>query len=1082
MRCSSCGSENPDGKRFCADCGAELVNRCARCGSENPAGKKFCGDCGAAIGSDSAAPIATAVNLQGTEAGGERRHLTVLFCDLVGSTEIASRLDPEEWREIVAEYHRAAAHSIERYGGHVAQYLGDGVMAYFGYPAAHDNDAERGARAGLAILDAIAELNEQAERPKLAARVGIDSGAVVVGAGASREADVFGDTPNIAARGQAVAEPGTVIITDAAHRLVSGLFVVEERGAQALKGVERLVALYRVVRPSGARGRFEAAAAAGGLTPFVGREDELRSVLSRWRRVRQGEGQVVTIIGEAGIGKSRLVRRFHEQITATPHTWMEAGGGAFFQDTPFYPVSELLRQFLTDGSAHDQIAQLAPRLTAAGLGPADAVPLIAPLLNLPLPPEYPPSLLPPDQQRRRLLATLVEWLLGAARTQPLVSVIEDLHWVDPSTLELIQLLVEQGTNAQLLLLYTARPEFRAGWPLRAHHTQLTLNRLNPRDVRTMVGEVASRKALSDETVATVVERTGGVPLFVEELTRAVLESDEARLRGRAIPATLHDSLMARLDRLGPAKEVIQIGAALGDDFSYALLHAVHPIPELDLQRALRSLTDAELLYVRGIAPEASYQFKHALIRDAAYEALLKTRRKALHRTVARTIDEQFAAIKEAYPEVLARHWAEAGEVDSAIAEWQKAGKHAFERGAYHEAERHYRDALGMLPALPESTDRDALEFDLLSSMLQTIWVTKGFASRESFETNARAKALAEKTGNLPQLVKQTYATWAARFSAGDYASAASLADRLMELAEREGTAGSLAFAHDCQSQTRHRRGDLGGSEQYFSRGRMFFTSPEFASTIGALSSSFGEAALNACTMGYANLARERIRQSIEAAKSNPHSSALAHMFAAYLEATLRDLSRLEIVVGETMKLCERHGLPEVASWTRCPMGWLRAQLGFPAEGVALMKQGLNESAKRGDRVSLTGNLTWLAEAQALAGATGDALATIEEALTANPEERHFRPETLRVRGELRRSLGQDELAEIDFVDSIQLAKQISAKAWELRATMSLARLMRDTHRGTPVRAMLAEIYGWFIEGFDTPDLKDAKALLDELAG
>jgi predicted ATPase len=316
----------------------------------------------------------------------------------------------------------------------------------------------------------------------------------------------------------------------------------------------------------------------------------------------------------------------------------------------------MLRRLLGDGAVDEQFAQLETRLAAASLKPAEAIPLLAPLLNLPLPPAYIPSTLPPDQQRRRLLATVVQWVLGSARTQPLISVIEDLHWADPSTLELIELLVEQGATVPLVLIYTGRPEFRAPWPLRSHHMQITLNRLSAPEVRAMVGEVAARKGLSDETVATVVERTGGVPLFVEELTRSVLESGDGKLVGRAIPVTLHDSLMARLDRLGPAKEVAQVGAVIGPEFSYQLLHAVHSIAEAELQNTLRSLTDAELLYVRGIAPEATYQFKHALIRDAAYEALLKSRRKELHLSVARTIDQRFPALKEAHPAMLAQHW------------------------------------------------------------------------------------------------------------------------------------------------------------------------------------------------------------------------------------------------------------------------------------------------------------------------------------------------------------------------------------------------------------------------------------------
>ena len=510
--------------------------------------------------------------------------------------------------------------------------------------------------------------------------------------------------------------------------------MVEDRGAQALKGIERPVQLYRVIQPSGVRGRLEAAAAARGLTPFVGREDELRSLMNRWERALDGEGQVALIIGEAGIGKSRLLQRFHEQIAGTPHTWIEAAAGAIFPEHALLPGCRhaqagclaMARRRASSGAS--SFAQLESALELAGLKPAEAIPLIAPLLNLPPPAKYPPSSLSPEQQRRRLLATLVEWVLGTARVQPTVITTEDLHWADPSTLELIQLLVEQGARARLLLLYTARPEFRAPWPLRAHHTQITLNRLSSRNVRTMVGQVAAHKlaqALSEETIAAMVERTGGVPLFVEELTRAVLESGDAKLTGHEIPVTLHDSLMARLDRLGPAKEVIQVGAVIGGEFSYELLHAVHPIAEADLQRALRTLADAELLYVRGIAPEATYLFKHALIRDAAYEALLKSRRKELHRLVARTIDEQFTALKEAHPEVLARHWTEAGETEPAIAQWSRAGKAAEAHNAFSEALESYQQALALLNLLPESPERDLRELELRQSVVQMLWMTRG---------------------------------------------------------------------------------------------------------------------------------------------------------------------------------------------------------------------------------------------------------------------------------------------------------------------------------------------------------------------
>ena len=731
MRCASCNYDNPADASFCEGCGGKLELICPTCKLSVSPGARFCKKCGTAIDLTKAAvssPVSSpkaqiivaddsvaskAPGVPAPEVAGERRHLTILFCDLVGSTEIAAQLDPEEWRAVVAGYHGAATEAITRYGGYVAKYLGDGVMAYFGWPAAHDNDAERAVRAGLAILDAMTQLNEPRGQIKLVVRIGINSGHVVVGpgAGVGQAVDAYGDAANIASRVQAAADPETVLIADATQRLVAGLFVVEDRGAQELKGVERRIQLYRVIRPSGVRG-LAAMAAVRGMTPFVGRDDELRSLQSRWERVLEREGQVVLISGEAGIGKSRVVQRFCEQIGHTPHTWIAAGASAFFQNTPFYPVTEMLHQFFGDTAEPEALALFESRLVAVGLEPAEAVPVLAPLLKLPSSAKYPASTLPPEQERSRLLATLVEWVLGAARVQPLVIVIEDLHWVDPSTLELIQLLVEQGAPERLLLLYTARPDFRDQWPQRAHHAQIRLNRLSARDIRTMIAQVATSEAFSDETVATLIERTGGVPLFVEELTRSMLEGGDTKVTGHEIPATLHDSLMARLDRLGPAKEVIQVGAVIGSDFSYQLLHAVHPTAEADLQRALSSLIDAELLYVRGIAPEATYQFKHALIRDAAYAALLKSRRKELHLEVARTIDEKFTILRDTRPEVLARHWGEAGDGARAVQYLNLAGEQAAMRAGHTEAIAHFSKALDWLERLPPPID-DAQRCSLL---------------------------------------------------------------------------------------------------------------------------------------------------------------------------------------------------------------------------------------------------------------------------------------------------------------------------------------------------------------------------------
>jgi tetratricopeptide (TPR) repeat protein len=802
--------------------------------------------------------------------------------------------------------------------------------------------------------------------------------------------------------------------------------------------------------------------------------------MNRWERVRDGEGQVVTIVGEA-VGKSRLVQHFREQIAATPHTWLECTTAAFFQNTPFYAITEMLRHsFLWE----QRFRALEASLAAPGTTPSAAVsPLIASLLELPACAQDPPSTLPPEQQRKQLLAALVAWTHEIAKAQPLVIATEDLHWADPSTLELTQLLVEQGATAPLMLLYTARPEFHPQWPSRAHHTQVTLNRLSSREVRTIVGQVAAQKALSDETIATVVERTSGVPLFVEELTRAVLEGGDAPLTGREIPATLHDSLMARLDRLGPAKEVAQLGAVIGGEFSHELLRAVHPVAGADLQSALNSLVDAELLYVRGIAPEATYQFKHALIRDAAYEALLKSRRRELHRQVSRTIDEKFPTLKGAHPEILARHWTEAGEIEPAITEWTRAAQAAQVRGAFEEALESYQQGLTLISLLPESPERDSRELELRGLLVLMLIISAGHNSPETTDAIERTAALAEKSGNLTQLFDLTIRkAWPAYFS-GDLSIAGALADQALDLALRDGHPISLASVHFLQIVVRHWRGDLVGAELHCTAGFKFFDESEFIQNpAGAAVAAFGVSSWNSWTLGRADAARERIDQMTAAAiGNNPFHLATSGHYAAYLRTDMREYEQAEELSTRALKLSEKHQFPQFAAYSRCILGHARAQLGRASEGIGLIHEGIAGLLKAGSGVGISRFRAFLAVAQSLDGEVADALATVEQALQTNPDELVYRPEILRIRGELRLKIGQSELAETDFREAIALAQSMSAKAWELRATMSLARLLDKQGNRDEARTILAEIYNWFTEGFDTADLKDARALLEELS-
>jgi tetratricopeptide (TPR) repeat protein len=902
-----------------------------------------------------------------------------------------------------------------------------------------------------------------------------------VGHGGGKEADVFGDTPNIASRVQAAAAPDSVFITAAVHQLVSGLFVVDDRGEHALKGIAHPVQLYRVIQPSAVRRRTHQAYAP---TRFIGREGEMRLLLSRWERAREGRGQLALVVGEPGIGKSRLVEQFRANIKDDPHLWVECSGEQFSATTPFRAVIQILDQGLGwrgNEGQDERVNQLQRSLQLAGMKLGEAVPLIAEMLNLTIPQRYSPLMFAPDQKRKRLLAALAGWVFGAARVQPVVMAMEDLHWLDPSTLELMQILVEQNATVPLMLLCTARPEYRAPWPMRAHHTQLTLNRLNDRQTREMVAAVVARSALAKEVMDAVVRRTDGVPLFAEELARLMLEGAE-RAVAREIPATLQDSLAARLDRLGAAKEVAQVAAVIGREFSYDLLRAVSPLPESEIQSALEKLADAELIYARGIPPEAIYQFKHALIQDAAYDALVKSRRRELHCSVARTIAEKFPEVGEARPELLARHWTEAGEAEPAIAAWRKAADAAFERYAFKEAEEAYQQALMILSTLPVSRERDGRELEIMNRFAPILQVTRGWAAPEAADATAHALALAEKSDNLAQLVLQTVGSFAAVISRGDLETASAIAEQLLDLSKRDGSPAALGLAYACGVTCCYCRGNLTGAEKQFAAGATMFEAAgkKFPSAMG---SGFGFGSHTAWMMGYADAARDRSRRSIMTATDlkSPFELAYVQWLAAILHLFLREFENAKSAAAAAIALSDEHGFRQYAAGSRIFLGLAEAALGDPSHGMPVVSMGLKSLNDTGFGIMMTLYMSAVALAQSLDGKVTGALETIESALQISPGELAFRVEATNIRGELRLKLRQTDAAEGDFRDAIALSQKIGAKAWELRATTSLARLLAKQGKLDEARARLAKIYGWFTEGLDTADLRDAKALLDELA-
>ena len=1106
MRCTSCAFENPGGGKFCSECGAGLPRGCPQCGAENASVAKFCGECGTSLSAPVVAALPETPPVQARGVIGERRHLTVLFSDLVGSTEISARLDPEEFRELVADYHRAAAEAITRFGGYVAKYLGDGVMAYFGWPEAHDNDAERAARAGLAILEGVAALNirtTKSDRPKLSVRVGIDTGNVVIGKGGGSESEVFGDAANIAARVQSAADPDAVIVTRAVNRLVSGLFVVEERGAHQLKGIAEPVRLYQVMRLSSVRNRL-AASMTHGLTPFVGRDDETRLLWSRWERATNGEGQVVFISGEAGIGKSRLVREFRQQLAQTPHLWLECAGSPYFQNTPLYPIADMLQQGYAhrgDGSETSKLNELERDLERAGLKLAEAVPLIAPMLNVSVGEKYPPLTLSPEQQRKRLLTTLAGWLFGAA--QPVMMAVEDLHWFDATSLELIQLIIEQAATARVMLVCTARPEFRAPWSLRTHHAQFTLNRLSAVHVRQLVASVVAHSALSVETIEKVVERTGGVPLFVEELTRAVLEKGGAGPALHEIPANLHDSLMARLDRLGPAKEVAQIASVIGREFSYELLQAVSEIPGDDLQAALARLADAELIYANGIPPDAAYTFKHALIQDAADDALLKSKRKQVHDRVAQVLKEQFPHTAEAQPELLAHHYTQAGLAALAISYWHKAGQRAAQGSASKEAAAHLKRGLELIETLPNTPERSELELALQTTLGPVLIATKGYAAPEVGAVYDRARELCERAENSSQLPIVVFGLFAFYVVRAEHEKALTLGKHLLSLAESAQDRALLLQAHNALGLAFFFQGDFAASREHLERCLALYDLEQHRSLAftyagqdpGVTSSVF--LAWASQTAGYPDQALKRSCDALSLAQllSHPYSLAYARGIAAAFHQFRKDGKVTLDLANASLGLSTEHGFPFWSAFQTILMGWVLVKQGKTDEGIAQMSSGLEAYWATGAELLRPYLIGLFAEALAEGGSTQRGLAVLADALEAVEKtgERFYEAELYRQKGELlSRSYGEgSELidfarssrsCEIErcFLTAITVAGRQQAKWFELRAATSLARFWQHQGRKEEAQTMLAESYNWFTEGFDTADLKDAKLLLEQL--
>ncbi len=1013
-----------------------------------------------------------------------------MFCDLVGSTGLAARLDVEDWRNLLSAYLDAASAAVTQMGGRVAKTLGDGLMALFGHPIAQENDSERAVRAALAIHRALAELkrkNAGSGQPELVARIGIESGAVVV----DEAGEIFGDAPNVAARVQALAEPGTVMVTARVQRQVSGLFVAEDRGAHILKGASEPTTLFRIVRASGGR-----RAGARALTPLVGRAEELALLRRQWDRARDGEGQLTFIVGEAGIGKSRLLEEFRATLGQTLHTWSEFPSSQLLQNTPLHSFTEWGRQrFRADEPADRRLADLENTLQLVGLDPAEYTPLIAPLVDIPLTDER-AAKFAPEELRQRQMAALVAWLLAGARAQPIVIVFEDLHWADPTSVDLLRTFAEEGAQARLFILATARPEFRPSWSPCSHHNVIALTPLDPADTARMVGELASRHALRREVVEDVSERTGGVPLFVEEVMRLLLERGEAASL-QAIPPTLQHSLAARLDRLGEAREVAQIGAVLGRDFTYALLRDVGRIEDPDLEPALDRLADADLLISEGARSHGSYRFKHALIQDAAYESLLKSTRQGLHRRAAEILAGQLEAAA-AEPEVIAHHFTEAGLDDLAIEWWGKAGDQALRRSAFQEAVAHLGKAIALADKAAEPAAAAAISkteasrrVKLQSDYGQALLWLKGYAADEAkaaFELTSALAARAELPGERFSALHGRF-LWS--WFRGEFRAARDIAERLLREAEAEGRIAETQMAHTGLGVAYMQLGDLGEARTQLevALGRFGEPGSEIREKYGLDGGASARAylALALWLSGDLPRARELIEEATRLAGElgHPPTTAAVLIYKLAIEAARNDFVSVVVHAENFLKLSQQHSMGYYLAFSRLYLSLGHAQLGNTRRGLDDFRQSLADYRDQGNRIIVPGFLGVLARLEAAAQNYERALTLIDEALAMSEEggDRLYDSTLHRLRGNifLSREPANPRQAEDAFKTSLAIANEQGARTFRLLTSIALAKLYQTTGRLAEAHAVLSPALEGFSPTAEMPVIAKAQTLLKRLA-
>jgi len=1033
----------------------------------------------------------------------ERRQITVMFSDLVGSTSLSARLDPEDLREIISAYQASVAATVGRFGGFVAKYMGDGVLVYFGYPQAHEDDAERAVRAAL---EAIAVVGALKFPVRLQTRIGIATGLVVVGdlvgSGEAQERGIVGETPNIAARLQGVAEPNAVVIAESTRRLLGELFELQDLGPQELKGIPAPIGAWVALRASAAEGRFEALRA-GRLTELVGREEELELLLRRWSGAKSSEGQVVLLSGEAGIGKSRLTAAFMESLANEPHTRLRFFCSPQHTDSALYPIiaqMERAARLTRDEELQAKLDKLDGVLAQTSTPAQDAA-LFAEMLSLPNDGRYPPIDFTPQQRRQKTLEALVAQIEVLTHSSPVLMIFEDVHWIDPTSLEVVGRVLHRIATLRVLLIVTFRSEFEPPWIGCHHVTHLTINRLGQREVDAIIDQVVGNELLPTNIRQDIIERTDGIPLFVEEMTTAVLEAAN-REAGEytvaavpsprlTVPASLHASLMARLDRLGPAKGVAQIGAAIGREFSHALLAAVVRTTETELGSALVRLIQAGLLFRQGSPPLATYLFKHALVQDVAYGTLLRTSRQQLHGRIANTLEREFPELIEVQPELLARHCAEAGFNEQAIRYWRAAGEKAVRRASNREAIRHFRQALALIKRRTSEIDRSDAELAILSQLGPALMSVYGWSAPEVGVAFERAEHLARELQSSIDLAPPLAGLWLFHTARGQFFRAEEITKELFHIAHTVHDPDIKLQAHHCAWPICWFRGALSEANAHADAGMALYDEGRHAKhrylylghdpAVCALSIK----SVLQWLLGHPIQGVQSERDAIDLARRLKHAPSLAHAlwFVCQAQVARGDAPAVVNTASELLTLSDEHGLPQTRATALAYLGWAIVQTADVSRGIPLLEEGFATYSRLGVRNNLCLIICLAAETYLAAGQYRRGLEQTELAIAASSEigDRWCLPRIHMIRGRLLQKLREIDAAEADLRMAIDIAAAQSAKGAQLQGANLLGRLWRDQGKPQQARELLAPVYGWFTEGFDTSDLKQAKALLDELA-